>query len=144
MKPIFKLLDWIDINKLSFLSCNKNDKAIELLKQNFDKIDWMKLSSNKNDKAIKLLKQNQDKIDWYYLSSNENDKAIELLKQNQDKINWRIFSSNKYIFELDYNKIKENFQILGNEILEKALDPDRIKRLSIIYNFNLIDWFLKN
>jgi hypothetical protein len=40
--------------------------------------------------------------------------------------------------------MKDNFQILGNEILEKALDPDRIKRLSIIYNFNLVDWFLKN
>jgi hypothetical protein len=52
--------------------------------------------------------------------------------------------------------MKDNFEILGNEILEKALDPDRIKRLSIIYgpkghvaataagNFNLVDWFLKN
>jgi hypothetical protein len=31
MKPIYKLLDWIDINKLDFcgLSSNNNDKAIK-------------------------------------------------------------------------------------------------------------------
>ena len=96
MKPIYKLLDWIDINKLDFCG----------------------LSLNENDKAFDLLKENQDKINWYYLSCNEN------------------------IFELDYEKMKDNFQILGNEILEKALDPDRIKRLSIIYNFKFEDWFI--
>jgi hypothetical protein len=58
---------------------------------------------------------------------------MDLLKQNQDKINWDNLSFNENIFELDYYKMKDNFQILGNEILEKALDPDRIKRLSIIY-----------
>jgi len=40
--------------------------------------------------------------------------------------------------------MKDNFKELGNEILEKSLNPDRIKRLSIIYNFNLTDWFINN
>jgi hypothetical protein len=46
------------------------------------------------------------------------------------------------IFKLDYDKMKENFKLLGNDIVEKALNPDRIKRLSIIYNFNFEDWFI--
>jgi hypothetical protein len=44
----------------------------------------MRLSKNPN--AIELLKENQDKINWFGLSKNPN--AIELLKENQDKINW--------------------------------------------------------
>ena len=71
-KPIYKLLDWIDI----------------------DKINWSYLSQNKN--AIELLKLNKDKIDWYYLTENEN--AIDLLKENQDKIYWLDLSLNKKIF----------------------------------------------
>ncbi len=58
---MYKLRDWIDINK----------------------IDWEGLSFNSN--AIELLKENQDKINWDYLSFNVN--AIELLEQNKDKIN---------------------------------------------------------
>jgi hypothetical protein len=41
-RPIWKLRDWIDTEKL----------------------DWEMLSYNKN--AIKLLEENQDKIDWDY------------------------------------------------------------------------------
>jgi hypothetical protein len=35
-----------------------------------------------NENAIELLKENQDKINWDYLSFNPN--AIKLLKENQD------------------------------------------------------------
>ena len=33
------------------------------------------------------------------------------------------------------------FEPLAEEIITKALDPDRIKRLTKIYNFNFKDWF---
>ena len=41
---MYKLYDWIDINKIhwSFISLNPNE--IELLKQNQDKINWDYLS----------------------------------------------------------------------------------------------------
>jgi hypothetical protein len=45
---MLKLRDWIDINK----------------------INWITLSLNPN--AIKLLKENKNKINWYYLSSKSN------------------------------------------------------------------------
>jgi hypothetical protein len=170
MKPIYKLLDWIDINKLDYcgLSYNEHDKAIELLEQQQNKIDWEKLSLNENNKAIKLLKQNQDKIDWKNLCFNENNKAIELLKQNQNKIcwdlllfnsndkaiqllkenqnkiNWNWLSENPSIFELDYKQMVNKFKPIAEEIILKVYNPDRIKRLSLIYDFKFEDWFINN
>jgi len=119
--------DKIDWNQLS-----ENLNAIELLKENPDKIDWDELSGNLN--AIELLKQNPDKIDWDELSGNLN--AIELLKENQNKINWYVFSLNPSIFIYDYEKIRKNFEELGEEIIAKALHPSRLFKLMDIYDKN--------
>ena len=80
-----------------------------------------------------------NKLNWVELSRNEN--AVELLKENQDKINWLLFSTNPSIFTLDYKQMTINFQLFAEEIIAKAMDPDRIKRLSIIYKFEFKDWF---
>ena len=58
---MYKLHDWIDINKL----------------------DWDGLSRNPN--AIRLLKKNQNKINWNVLIHNEN--ATEILENNKKKKN---------------------------------------------------------
>ena len=136
-----KFNDW---DKLS-----TNPGAIELLKENPDKIVWNFLSINSNPEAIKLLKSNPDKINWSYLSLNpnaiellkanpeniiwddlsENPNAIELLEANTDKINWFNFSYNTSIFTYDYDLIKKNFKDLGEEIIQKALHPKRMLRL---------------
>ena len=52
----------------------KNPNAIELLKENPNKINWVHLSLNKN--AISLLNENKNKINWLWLSGNIN--AIKL------------------------------------------------------------------
>jgi hypothetical protein len=61
-----------------------------------DKIDWEELSYNKN--AINLLKANQDKIDWIVFSKNSNPNMIDIVKENLDKIEWDNFSENPLIF----------------------------------------------
>ena len=103
----YELLDWIPINKINWSYLSKNPNAIELLKENEDKIDWYYLSLSRNPNAIELLKENKDKIDWHNLSINLN--AIELLKENQDKIDWVGLSSNPNIFKIkyNYNKMKQ-------------------------------------
>ena len=142
------LRDWIDIDKLNYnLLClnknaidwnrlSKNTSAIKLLTANKNKINWEHLSSNKN--AIKLLNENQDKIDWVQLSSNEN--AMELLKEHYldgyYNIDWDKLSSNPSIFTYDYKKIKDDFKDLGEEILVKALHPDRLFKLMNNYDKN--------
>ena len=63
-----------------------------------EKIDWEQLSSNPHPKAIELLAENLDEVDWTVLS--ENPGAIELLKANPHKISWRYLSLNKNAGEL--------------------------------------------
>jgi hypothetical protein len=58
---------------------------------------------------------------------------MELLEKYQDKIDWKIISSNPSIFTYDYDEIKNNFQELGQEIIEKALHPKRMLRLMTEY-----------
>ena len=68
--PIYKLRDWIDINKL----------------------DWEYLSRNPN--AIKFLECNTDKIDWDYLSENHN-----IFEINKDYLKNRIDPIKKELIE---------------------------------------------
>jgi hypothetical protein len=35
---VYKLLDWIDINKLCWKGLSRNPKAIDLIKNNLDKV----------------------------------------------------------------------------------------------------------
>jgi hypothetical protein len=89
------------------------------------KLNWCGLSFNPN--AIELLKNNQNKIYRYHLFLNIN--GIEILKDNPEKIDWNIISSNPSIFTYDYELIHERFKDLGEEIIKKALHPKRMLRL---------------
>ena len=51
----------------------------------YDVLDWSYISANPN--AIDILKDNVDKINWFELSSNTNPRAIELLREQIDKEN---------------------------------------------------------
>ncbi len=86
-RPIWKLRDWIDKDKLNYYCLSENEKAIDYLLENPELIEWNLFSRNSNPIAIELLEKNKHKINWSILSYNEN--AIELLKRNPDKIDWR-------------------------------------------------------
>ena len=140
-RPIWKLIYWIDKDKLNYYHLSENEKAldfryniinwsilsynenaIELLKRNPDKIDWRNLSLNPN--AIELLEKNIDKINWSYLSLNPN--AIELLEKNIDKINWCNISINPSIFQLDYDAMRKNNEGLYEELIKEVMKPSRV------------------
>ncbi len=76
----WKLLDWIDENKLDWNSLSFNPRGLYLLEQNKNKINWESLSQNES--AIYLLEKNQDKIIWNKLACNRS--AITLLKKRID------------------------------------------------------------
>ena len=65
----------------------------------------------------------------YYRWKDKDIKNYMLTKENLDKIDWNKFSENTSIFTYDYEKIKQNFQELGEEIIAKALHPKRIFKL---------------
>lgn len=108
-----------------------NENAIELLKENFDnpigkrRIYWRELSMNPNPIAVSWLEKNQDKINWNNLSRNPS--AMHLLEKNPDKINWFYFSGLPEIFELDYNFLRKRMNIIKEELIAKALHPERIQ-----------------
>ena len=159
---MLKLRDWIDIDKLDYGELSNNLNAIELLKENKNKINWTNLSNNPN--AIELLKENQDKINWSYLSSNTNAislleenpnkidwevlssniSAIELLKENQDKIDWLQFSKNPNIFTYDYKKMKEKIKNSGivEELMAYIFHPKNMNKW-IDWGFSEHQEFLK-
>ena len=53
---MYKLRDWIPIEKLDFGELSKNPNAIHILEKNLDKINWNNLCINEN--AIYLLEKN--------------------------------------------------------------------------------------
>ncbi len=54
--PVYKILEWINIDNIEWDVLSENKNAIELLKQNKNRINWNNLSHNIN--AIELLKKN--------------------------------------------------------------------------------------
>ena len=101
--------------------------AIEILKENQDKIEWCCLCINSNPTILEILNKNLDKINWYSLSTNPN--ATEILENNLAKIDENSIFRNPAIFTYDYEKIKENKKELNEEIIIKALHPKRMLKL---------------
>ena len=109
----YKLLNWIQKDKLNYDNLSLNHKALHLLEQNTDKINWKKLSQNPN--AIHLLEQNPDKIDWY------------------------ILSYNTAIFEIDYNALYKRIEPFKEQLIARCFHPDRLVRYLEKYNYDIGD-----
>ena len=62
-------------------------------------------------------------------------KHIFLLEsKNKDKLDWHILPKQNYsITTYDYKSIKNNFKVLGEEIIQKSLHPKRMLRLMELY-----------
>jgi hypothetical protein len=106
---------------------NPSARAIALLENNQDKINWTQLSENPS--AITLLENNQDKIYWTYLSANPSAGAISLLEKNQDKIDWSQLSRNPAIFEYDYKGMKDAmYKGIKEDLVKNRFHPKNIPK----------------
>ena len=105
-----------DYKLWSRLSRNSSKDAIDILKNNRDKINWTFLSANPN--ARELLIDNLDKVNWNLLSMNKN--MLDILEKNKELICWDYFSKNSGIFEID-NGALEN-KINNTKTLVKCLE----------------------
>jgi len=145
-RPIFKLRDWIDMDKLSSIQL-----SIELLIKNPDKIKWYYLSSNKF--VLDLLKKNPEKINCVYFSYNKKYKTIELLMKNQDKLNWSRLTANKFALELlernssanpaiftyDYDAMRKNNEDFEEELIKEVMKPSRLMKMIEKYGDEYLD-----
>ena len=116
-------IDWFN------LSANNCDKALDLLEQNKDKIDWkMLMRYNNNPRAIKLMEEHKDlKIDWFELCHNRN--ALNLFEKNTDKLTYNSLSDNPLIFELNKKYLKDHMDIIREELCIKVFHPRFVDKL---------------
>ncbi len=121
----------------SFLSANTHPKAIKLLENNLDKINWSCLCMNPS--AINIIEANPDKIKWEQLCVNEN--ALHILEKNKDKIVWKFFSLNSGIFEYDYELIMQRMDSLREELIASFYHYDRLEHFNTLNSCNLDDFF---
>ena len=115
-----------------YLSSNTNPIAIQLLRENIDKIHWGRLSEN--EAAIDILTENQDKIIWSKLARNSN--AYDLIIKNLEKFD---------IFYLCYNTHPKIIKIIEERLDTMILwgplsaNPAAIKILE--QHQDKIDWY---
>jgi hypothetical protein len=153
-RPILKLRDWINIDKISSLQLSleflinnpekikwyylsSNNKAIELVKKNPDKNNWIYISYNKNYKTIELIMKNKDKINWSRLSANKN--VIEILERNPNKIVYSFLSSNPSIFTYDYEAMRKNNLDFEEELIKELMKPSRLMKMIEKYGDEYLD-----
>ena len=142
----YKLLDWIDQDKLDWSNLSSNLHAIQLLEKNPEKINWSILSDNSN--AMHLLEKNLDKVYWFMLS--RNPEAIDLLKKYPDKIIWRQLERNPNpevipLLEQHPDKIHWDWLSLSSgaiSLLEK--NQDKIDWGNLSENINAIHLLEEN
>ena len=95
-----------DEETLNNLSMNSN--VFDFFENKHHLIHWDSMCSNTNPKAIKLLKQNLDKIDWETIGSNPS--AIDLIKENIDKIEPCNYANNPAAIDLIKENINEHHE----------------------------------
>ena len=65
------------------MSYNKCPDAVQLCKENLNKINWNWMSKNKCYSAVQLCRENIDNVDWYNMSMNECPEAVQLCNDNK-------------------------------------------------------------
>jgi len=136
-----KVFDW------SYLCNNPNPKAIDIILNNWDKVDWLTFSRNPSaiNIILQLLQEQKDyiirkvinmeineKINGdcaFHLYSEENHTIYRSIYKYYDdfyKVKFNSLSMNPAIFEEDYKGLKQRCDIYRKELIEKTMHPSRI------------------
>ena len=142
--PVYKLLDWVATSNLCWKGLSRNPNAIDLLKQNLDKIDIIELLDNPNIlDIIHLIDTTLLEKELNYFSNSpstrsiSNINAIELLKNHQNKICWYDLSINPYAVKILKNKCPDSLAI-DWDFLSMNKNPEAIELLK--QNPKKINW----
>lgn len=78
--------DYNDNIYLRYLSLTKSSQTSLIIKNN--KYNWKTISQDKSLEAIQLCKDNLDKVYWYEFCKNESPEAIAICSDNLDRLCW--------------------------------------------------------
>jgi hypothetical protein len=85
--PKMKLLDWIDMNKLSDITLPQNPNAFDLFEKYPKKFKMQYFSYNKCERAMRMLEARSEKINYYMLSANP--ESYTLLEKKPEEMDWQ-------------------------------------------------------
>jgi hypothetical protein len=123
-------------DKISFSLSMYFINDVKILRENFDKINWLFLSLNSNYDVIKFLEEHLEKINWSYLCINTSPHIIPIIKKYPQLIDWDCLSYNENAIE--FITRKENIQHLN--LNRFSLNPKSISFLSKPENNHMIRW----
>lgn len=97
---VMNMLETLYMDRVQWLPLSANPSAIGILKKNLSKVD--KPALNINTKAIEILKEYPELIDYKSLCSNQSKEAMEIIEKNikRDDISYELLSANKYAIPL--------------------------------------------
>ena len=148
------------------LCSNPSVRAINIIKNNYDKIDFEGLSKNTNTEVIPIIRTNLDKCDcselsrnpimipllreyptkinWGYLFGNNSEEAMELIKENIDKlsesgVSLGLLSLNPAIFILDKDAMMRQIQHFAEDLISTVLHPTRVYKHMETYQYNILE-----
>ena len=100
------------------------------------------MSCNTNPRAIQLLKNHVNKIDWKELSANPS--AFDLLKSHPHEIRFDTIASNPHVCDLicvlDLGAMREQCRVFAEELARYVFRPERLLRLCDTYGLDLVDY----
>lgn len=110
-----RLLDWIDPDRLDWFYLAGRTYAVDYIRDNlihqrptFTNTHWSFLS--KNPQAIDLLRENVERIDWHSLCVNPSREAFELMEENLDRVDWEYIVQNPHPYLTEFmSKHHEHF-----------------------------------
>ena len=108
----------------------------------FTREKWSNLSGNTNPRAIQLLKNHVNKIDWKELSANPS--AFDLLKSHPHEIRFDTIASNPHVCDLicvlDLGAMREQCRVFAEELARYVFRPERLLRLCDTHGLDLVDY----
>lgn len=122
------------------LSSNDNERIIEIFNNNQDKIDWFQLALNYNDNNRKIISKTMTNKQKEELTVNNQISIFDyydfVIHTNYSYCNYEDYLHKKWLecdsnnlYEVDYNQMRKNFEIMGEEIIKEALHPKRVCKL---------------
>ncbi len=110
-EPIKLSYDTI-LSKLNWTEIAQNPGAMELIKENINKINITDLSKNPNQEAVQIVASRLNELDnWKNIS--ENPSALDILKANVNKIDWENLFKNSNPETLDI--VKNNLHVFQED-----------------------------
>jgi hypothetical protein len=134
------LLENLDKINWEALSSNEGDDCLKILEEYPSNIDWRILSENPSPRAIKILENNLDKIEWFYLWYNVG--AVHIIEQNIHKLEeceygWENLSINHnaihLLAPLDHIYMREQAREFKQELTSYVICPERLSKIHLLY-----------